>query len=404
MLLKRVAIKLRRNYFVRHFSVERGSKTALFDFHLENGGKMVNFGGYVLPLQYTDQSIVQSHLHTRKKASLFDVSHMLQTELTGSDCVQFFEKLCTSDLNNLQNDAATLTVFTNHRGGIIDDLIVTKINQNHLYIVSNAARKENDKNLMIKALENYKSQNPKSDITLHFFEPKDRSLLALQGPAAAEVLQQETDVNLSKLYFMQSTTATVAGCGLCRVTRCGYTGEDGFEISIPSFTTVDVAKELVKNDSVKLAGLGARDSLRLEAGLCLYGNDITEDTTPIEAGLTWLVSKSRRERGDFPGAEIIVKQIKEGVTRKRVGLVIKAGGPPARHDAPILSRDGLEELGVVTSGCPAPSLGVNIAMGYVPTEYSKVGTRVCLKVRDKVYEAEVTKMPFVKSNYYSKPK
>ncbi|XP_019869250.2 aminomethyltransferase, mitochondrial [Aethina tumida] len=380
----------------------KGEVTSFYDFHGENGGKIVNFGGFLLPVQYADLSIVNSHLHTRKNASLFDVSHMLQTEIKGKDCIQYLETVCTADIQGLSNNSASLTVFTNQNGGILDDLIVTKVADDHLYVVSNAAMKNQDKNHMLQALETHKKKNPSSNISIQFFEPLERGLLALQGPKAAEALQKLVEVDLSQLYFMNTTTGSVANVPNCRITRCGYTGEDGFEISMPAKDGVKIAKELLNNESVKLAGLGARDSLRLEAGLCLYGNDITPETTPIDAALTWLVAKRRRTTADFPGAETILKQIKEGSLRKRIGVVSESG-PPARHGAAIVDETG-KEVGKITSGCPAPSLGKNVAMGYVPTDLSKVGTKLSLKIREKLYPAVVSKMPFVKANYYNKPK
>jgi len=389
--------------FKRHFASQKGDITSLYEFQVQNGGKIVNFGGYLLPVQYGDQSIVNSHLFTRKNASIFDVSHMLQTEIKGKNCIEFFESLCTADIQGLKENSGVLTVFTNQNGGILDDLIVTKINDEHLYVVSNAAMKSQDKNIMLTGLENYKKQqNSTSEIDITFFETLERALVALQGPKAVEALQKLTEVDLTTLYFMNTIVGNVGGVEGCRITRCGYTGEDGFEISIPGDKAEKVVKALLENTDVKLAGLGARDSLRLEAGLCLYGNDITADTTPIEAALTWLVAKRRRQLKNFPGAEKIVQQIKDRSKIKRIGLTSTAG-PPPRHGAQILSEDG-QVLGDVTSGCPSPSLGVSVAMGYVPTEFSKVGTSLGLKIRDKVYGGVVTKMPFVKANYYNKPK
>lgn len=202
---------------------------------------------------------------------------------------------------------------------------------------------------------------------------------------------------------MQSIQAGVASVDACRITRCGYTGEDGFEISIPSIKVEDVASALLQDETVRLAGLGARDSLRLEAGLCLYGSDITAHTTPNQAGLMWLVPKSRRERMDFAGAQQILTQLKTGTTTKRVGL-ISPTGPPARHDTHIYSDPALAPIGTITSGCPSPTLKTNVSMGYVPTALSSMGTKLFYKIREKMYEAIVTKMPFVKTNYYIKPK
>ncbi|CAH1382691.1 unnamed protein product [Tenebrio molitor] len=396
-VLKVAKVALRRG-----LADARAEVTALYDFHVENGGKMVNFGGYLLPVQYADQGIAASHLHTRSSASLFDVSHMLQTEITGAGCLSYMESVCTADLQNLPANSSILTVFTDERGGVLDDLIVTKISEEHLYVVSNAAMKLQDQAHLLRALEEHKKRNAASDIRVKFFEPQERGLVALQGPHAARVLQRFTDVDLSRLYFMTSTEAAVCGSGACRITRCGYTGEDGFEISVPAIKAVDIAREILKEEEVKLAGLGARDSLRLEAGLCLYGSDLTAETTPVEAALTWLVSKRRRERSDFPGADVVLAQIRDGSKRKRVGLVAEAG-PPARHGTPVLDGGG-DQVGSVTSGCPSPTLGKNIAMAYVPTALAKAGTRFKLKIRDKLYDAVTAKMPFVPSNYYTKPK
>ncbi|KAF7283634.1 aminomethyltransferase, mitochondrial [Rhynchophorus ferrugineus] len=387
----------------RPFSTDIGELTSLYNFHLNNGGKIVNFGGYNLPVQYSDQSIVNSHLFTRKNASIFDVSHMLQTEIKGKYSVNFFETLCTADIRNLEANSSVLTVFTNEKGGILDDLIVTKINDEFLYVVSNAAMKIQDQHIMLQGLVSYQKRiNPSSNIQIKFFDPLQKALIALQGPKASSVLQKYTDVDLKKIYFMKTSTGNIGYVRDCRITRCGYTGEDGFEISIPAEKSENVVKLLLENPAVKLAGLGARDSLRLEAGLCLYGSDINANITPIEGGLTWLVAKRRRESKNFPGADIIVQQIKDGSKIKRIGVTSKAG-PPPRHGATILSENGTT-LGEITSGCPSPSLGINIAMGYVPTESSKIGTKVGLKIRGKIYEGVITKMPFIKSNYYNKAK
>ncbi|KAK9745219.1 Aminomethyltransferase folate-binding domain [Popillia japonica] len=404
-MFSKSARQLVRRSRARYYSdcSETGAKTALYDFHVENGGKMVNFAGYSLPVQYGDHGIVKSHLFTRSHASLFDVSHMLQTEVRGNDSAEFIESVCTADLENLQKNSAGLAVFTNEKGGILDDLIVTKIGYDHLYLVSNAARREHDQKLLMTGLEIFKCKYPKADVRIQFFQPRDRSLLAIQGPKSAEILQKFTTSNLSRLFFMKSTIASVCGVELCRVTRCGYTGEDGFEISLPSVKAVDVAREILTNEDVKLAGLGARDSLRLEAGLCLYGTDITEETTPVEAALSWLISKRRRRVLGFPGSDIIINQINDGSIIKRIGIIF-ADGPPARQGSVILDESGGKVLGSVTSGCPAPSLGRNIAMAYVPVEFSKPETKLCVKIRDKLYNAVVVKMPFVQTRYYLPPK
>ncbi|KAL3271010.1 hypothetical protein HHI36_021511 [Cryptolaemus montrouzieri] len=379
-----------------------GEKTGLYDFHVKNGGKIVNFGGFALPVQYSDQSIAASHVHTRTNASIFDVSHMLQTEIKGNKCTEYLESICTADLKALPSNSSTLTVFTNENGGILDDLIVTKITEEEFYVVSNAAMKQQDQQIMTEALKDFKTRNTNTDIELKFYQPKERGLIALQGPKAITALQRLTDANLSELYFMTSTIGKIGNVERCRITRCGYTGEDGFEISMPTQRQVELTELLLEQEDVKMAGLGARDSLRLEAGLCLYGSDIDQTTTPVEAALTWLVAKSRRQAADFPGANVILEHIKTGCGRKRVGITSHSG-PPARHGSKILDENQ-KELGEVTSGCPGPSLGKNVAMGYVSTENSKVGTKVLLKIRDKLYEGVVTKMPFVPSRYYVKAK
>lgn len=326
---------------------------------------------------------------------------MLQTYITGKDAIECFETLTTADIHGLTKGSGSLTVFTNDKAGILDDLIVNRVNSKFLYVVSNAARKEHDSQLILNAVDRFRGKGKTVDVK--FFDPNEKALLAFQGPAAMNVLQQLTKVNLSELYFMNTIEADVAGVADCRITRCGYTGEDGFEISIPANKGSFVAEALLdsKAGNVKLAGLGARDSLRLEAGLCLYGSDIDETISPIEAGLAWLVAKRRRAEKDFPGAEIILNQLKNGVTRRRVG--IKLIGPPARHGVEV-HADG-HKIGEITSGCPSPTLGnVNVAMGYVNEEFKKPGTKVDLKIRDKLYSAEISKMPFVPSNYYQKPK
>lgn len=326
---------------------------------------------------------------------------MLQTYVTGKDAIECFETLTTADIQRLGKGSGSLTVFTNDKAGILDDLIVNRVNSKFLYVVSNAARKEHDSQLILDAVDRFRGKGKTVDVK--FFKSNEKALLAFQGPAAMDVLQKLTKANLSELYFMNTIEADVAGVKDCRITRCGYTGEDGFEISIPADKGSFIAEALLDSNAgnVKLAGLGARDSLRLEAGLCLYGSDIDETTTPIEAGLAWLIAKRRRTEKDFPGAEIILNQLKNGVTRRRVG--IKLTGPPARHGIKV--HAGGNKIGEITSGCPSPTLGnVNVAMGYVNEEFKKPGSKVELKIREKLYNAEITKMPFVPSNYYQKPK
>uniref|UniRef100_A0A493TWU3 Aminomethyltransferase n=1 Tax=Anas platyrhynchos platyrhynchos TaxID=8840 RepID=A0A493TWU3_ANAPP len=339
-------------------------RTPLDALHRARGGRMVPFAGWSLPVQY-GRGHLESHLHTRSHCSLFDVSHMLQ---------------------------GTLTLLTNERGGIVDDLIVTNTAEEHLYVVSNAGCADKDLAIMKGRAAELRAAG--SDVHL---EVSDNALLALQGPSMVQVLQAGLSDDLAKLSFMTSITTTVFGVPGCRVTRCGYTGEDGVEISVPAGQAVELAERLLGVPEVWPAGLAARDSLRLEAGLCLYGNDIDETTTPAEAGLMWTLGKRRRAAMDFPGAAIIMAQAKEKPKRRRVGLT--SVGPPVRPHAVILDPEG-RPVGTVTSGCPSPSLGKNIAMGYVEAAHSRPGTALAVEVRKKQHPALVTKMPFVPTHYY----
>ncbi|XP_078596927.1 aminomethyltransferase, mitochondrial-like [Branchiostoma floridae x Branchiostoma japonicum] len=382
--------------YARSFSSEVDlKKTPLYEFHKEHGGKMVDFTGWSMPVQYKD-GISASHLHTRANASIFDVSHMVQSRIHGKDAVKFIESLTVGDVAGLQENQGTLTLFTNDRGGIMDDLIVSKTSEGFLYVVTNAGCAEKDIAHMQSQCKEFQAQG--HDAAVEVIQ-EQFGLLALQGPSAAAALQAGVDADLSRITFMCSAVLTVFGVPGCRVTRCGYTGEDGFEVSIPVAQVVQVADSLLQVEAadVKLAGLGPRDSLRLEAGLCLYGNDIDEDTTPVEATLLWTVAKRRRAESNFPGAGVILQQIKDKPSRKRVGITSK--GPPARAGTAILSEDETS-IGVVTSGCPSPSLKKNIAMGYVQTAFAKAGTPLKLEVRGKQVPAQVSKMPFVPANYY----
>lgn len=374
-------------------SVQDGlRRTPLYDFHLAHGGKMVAFAGWSLPVQYRD-SHVDSHLHTRRHCSLFDVSHMLQTKIFGCDRVRLMENIVVGDIAELRPNQGTLSLFTNEAGGILDDLIVTNTSEGHLYVVSNAGCRDKDLALMQDKVKEF--QNRGLDVGL---EVVDNALLALQGPTAAQVLQAGVTDDMRKLPFMTSAVMEVFGVSGCRVTRCGYTGEDGVEISVPAAGAVHLATALLKNPEVKLAGLAARDSLRLEAGLCLYGNDIDEHTTPVEGSLSWTLGKRRRVAMDFPGAKIIIPQLKGEVQRRRVGLICE--GAPMRAHSPILNTEGTV-IGTVTSGCPSPSLKKNVAMGYVAFKYSRPGTQLLVEVRRKQQMTVVSKMPFVPTKYYT---
>ncbi|KAI0495205.1 hypothetical protein KFK09_025355 [Dendrobium nobile] len=368
-------------------------KTALHDFHVENGGKMVPFAGWSMPIQYKD-SIMDSTVNCRENGGLFDVSHMCGLSLTGKDSATFLERLVVADVAGLRPGTGTLTVFTNERGGAIDDSVVTKVREDHIYLVVNAGCRDKDLAHIGEHLEAFKAKG--GDVSWHIHD--ERSLLALQGPLAAPVLQLLTKDDLSKMYFGEFKTLDINGFK-CFLTRTGYTGEDGFEISVPSENALDLAKAILEKSEgkVRLTGLGARDSLRLEAGLCLYGNDMEQHTTPVEAGLSWAIGKRRRAEGGFLGADVILKQLEEGPSIRRVGFF--SSGPPPRSHSEILSSNG-EKLGEITSGGFSPCLKKNIAMGYVKSGSHKPGTEVKIVIRGKSNDAVVTKMPFVATKYY----
>lgn len=356
---------------------------------------MVDFAGWSLPVQYNDFGIIDSCLHTRTRSSLFDVSHMGHLRVFGKDRVKFVESLTVGDIASLGEGESRLSLFTTDTGGILDDTVITS-ESDHVQLILNAGCVAKD----MAHIELMKSMFT-GDVHLEFCG--HYSLLALQGPESAQVLQKLTgNVDLNILPFMSVLDCTVAGVPDCSISRSGYTGEDGFEISIPSDSgTLHIAESLIADESVRLAGLGVRDTLRIEAGLCLYGSDIDETTSPVEAGLAWTISKRRRaEGGGFPGADIIMEQIKTGVARKRVGLSILSG-PPARHDNNIyLPTDEHNSIGVTTSGTFSPTLGKAVAIAYVQTQHASVETQVMVEVRNKRNPATITKFPFVKSNYF----
>lgn len=359
-------------------------RTALHALHRVLGAKMVPFAGYDMPVQFPD-GIIAEHQHTRAKASLFDVSHMGQVRLTGADATGALERLVPGDLSALKPGEMRYTLFTNDVGGILDDLIVTNA-ADHLFVVVNAACKDDD-------LAHLRAKLPS---TVDIEPLTDRALLAVQGPSAAAVLARVAPAS-GNLKFMTAAAMDVAGIS-CFVTRSGYTGEDGFEISVANQQAENLAKRLLDEPEVRAAGLGARDTLRLEAGLCLYGHDIDGTTTPIEAGLAWAIGKRRRQEGGFPGAEIIIAQLREGPPRKRVGLKPE-GRAPAREHTEIHDTCACK-IGEVTSGGFGPTVGGPIAMGYVKAEFAAPGTVVNLMVRGTARPAQVTPLPFLPTRYF----
>jgi aminomethyltransferase len=359
-------------------------KTPLDSLHRELGGKMVPFAGYDMPVQY-NAGILAEHIHTRAHASLFDVSHMGQAAIRGSNPIAALEALIPGDLQALSDGQMRYTMFTNESGGILDDLMVTR-RSDHLLLIVNAACKEQD-------FAHMQANIPEGN-ELEIME--DLALLALQGPDAAAVLGRFSPA-ARLMSFMTSEPLSIADIH-CTISRSGYSGEDGYEISLPASEADRLARLLLDEPEVRAAGLGSRDSLRLESGLCLYGSDIDETTTPIEAGLIWTISKRRRAEGGFPGASIIQQQIENGVTRRRVGIK-PDGKAPARAHTEITDKDG-NVIGEITSGGFGPSVGGPVAMGYVKIEFAKAETPVDLLVRGKAQPAQVFKMPFSEHRYH----
>ena len=366
-------------------------RTPLYELHVSLGARMVPFAGYEMPVQYPT-GILKEHLHTRAHASLFDVAHMGQALLVGPDhaaVAAALEALVPADILGLAPGRQRYTQLLNTEGGIIDDLMVTRPaaaeQDGTLLLVVNAARRTVD-------FAHIAARLP-AGIKL---EPKpERALLALQGPQAKEVMARLSDV-ASDLRFMSAAEGKVGGID-CHVSRSGYTGEDGFEISTDAAKAGELARLLLAQDGVRPAGLGARDSLRLEAGLCLYGHDIDETASPVEAGLEWSIQKRRRAEGGFPGYARIKHELEEGPSRRRVGIKPE-GRAPAREDTAILAPSG-ERIGTVTSGGFGPSVNAPIAMGYVESRYAAPGTRVTLVVRGKAMHATVASLPFVPHRY-----
>jgi aminomethyltransferase len=357
--------------------------TPLDALHRELGGKMVPFGGYAMPVQYPT-GILTEHLHTRRAAGLFDVSHMGQVRLVGDGAIAAIERLVPGDIQALAVGRVRYTMLTNSQGGIIDDLMIARRN-GELGLVVNAGTKDSD-------IAHIAAHLP-ADVKLIY--EQERALLALQGPAAASVLERHIP-GIAQAAFMSETAATLAGVAIT-LTRSGYTGEDGFELSIPAERAAEIAYLLLAEPEVLPIGLGARDSLRLEAGLCLYGHDIDETTTPIEAGLNWTISKRRRAEGGFPGDAVIQKQIAEGPFRRRVGIQPE-GRAPAREGTEIQIAG--VTVGRITSGGFGPSADRPVAMGYVEAAKAAIGTEVELIVRGKPLPARIVAMPFVPHNYF----
>jgi aminomethyltransferase len=369
-------------------------RTPLYAVHVALGAKMVPFAGYEMPVQYPP-GVLKEHLWTREKAGLFDVSHMGQAEIFAEDrtfetAARAMEMLVAADILGLKPDQQRYSQLLSADGCIIDDLMITRTNRAHdgraqLSLVVNAGCKEGD-------YAHIASHLPSG---VHLEVQADLALIALQGPSAANVLAKQAP-DVESLAFMASAPVNIGGFG-CGVSRAGYTGEDGFEISVKAAHAADLWELLLKDPLVQPIGLGARDSLRLEAGLCLYGHDIDTTTSPIEAGLAWSIQKRRRVEGGFPGAARIQKELAEGPTRVRVGIK-PDGRAPAREGTEIMDAGGAK-IGVITSGGFGPTVNGPIAMGYVARDFAKPGMQVQLMVRGKLLPAAIVAMPFAPHRY-----
>jgi aminomethyltransferase len=369
-------------------------RTALYDLHVANSAKMVPYAGYEMPVQYP-LGVMKEHLHTRKYAGIFDVSHMGQITVRSRfggqmDAAIALERLVPADLVALGPGRQRYTMFTNSEAGILDDIMVANLGS-HLHLVVNASMKAQDEILLRTHLG--------ANCVVERIE--DRALLAVQGPFAESALSRLLP-DIGKMKFMDVITTRLRAAELV-VSRSGYTGEDGFEISIPASEAEGFVQSLMRDQIVALIGLGARDSLRLEAGLCLYGNDLDQTTTPIEAALEWSIQKSRRadglRGGGFPGSEIVLREMMMGTRRRRVGL-LPDGRAPIRGGALLYEReDATEAIGIVTSGGYGPTIDRPIAMGYVDKKNSDAATQLYADVRGKRLPAVVCALPFVAHRY-----
>ena len=359
-------------------------RTPHYERHVAAGAKMVEFAGYAMPVQYPD-GIIAEHNHTRKYASLFDVSHMGQVSLWGEEAARMLERLVPADLLELPPWALRYTQLTNEAGGIIDDLMVMHAGE-RLLLVVNASRKAVDVAHLDSRL------NHAVDVAML----PGRALIALQGPYAATALARHAPA-AAKLGFMTGMPIKFGKLEAI-VSRSGYTGEDGFELSMPAESADEVWQALAADPEVRPAGLGARDSLRLEAGLCLYGHDIDEETSPVEAALAWSIGRRRRRDGGFAGEARILSELADGPSRRRVGLQ-PHGKAPAREGSEIQDAEG-KTIGRVTSGGFGPSVGAPVAMGYVEAGKAKTDTPVALVVRGKPLPARIVKLPFVAHRYH----
>lgn len=377
----------------RHYSdLSSLRHTPFYDLHIQHGGKMVDYAGFAMPVLYNSQSHVDSHNWVRQKAGLFDVSHMVQHKFVGPDATKLLETVTPGDLTNLKPFTSTLSVLLNQNGGIVDDTIITKHGENDFYVVTNAGCREKDLEFLQSAMKSLDLEHSLIG----------GGLIALQGPQAATTLQGLTTSDLNTLYFGESRFVELLNGNIkAHVARGGYTGEDGFEISIEDSSAAnEIAGKLLANpEVVKPIGLAARDTLRLEAGMCLYGHELTESIGPVEARLAWTIGKSRREgeRANWNGSAKVLETLKNKSATLRSGII--STGPAPRQGAKVFAKSG-ELVGEVTSGSMSPTLKKNVSMAYLPRTLTKSGSEVDIEIRGKKRPGFVTKLPFVEAKYY----
>lgn len=357
-------------------------KTALFENHIALGAKMVDFAGFEMPVQYS--GINNEHIAVREKAGIFDVSHMGEFSLKGEKALDLIQKITSNDVSKLTNGSIQYSTLLNKKGGVVDDLLIYKIKENDYFLVVNASNIEKDWDWIVKNnTEKVEMKNLSDDL----------SLLALQGPKAIDILKKLTDTDLDSVKYYNFTWGTVCGIENILISNTGYTGAGGFELYIPNQYAEKIWLEILskgKEYGILPCGLASRDTLRLEKGFCLYGNELDDETTPIEAGLGW-ITKLNKE--NFLGKEILSEQKKNGASKKLVGFKLTERGIP-RHGYKIYNSEN-QEIGTVTSGTMSPLLKTGIGMAYVAPEYSPIGTEIFIGIRDKKLKSQVTKLPFI---------
>ena len=359
------------------------NKTALYDKHVEMGAKMVPFAGFLMPVQYS--GVTEEHFAVRDNAGLFDVSHMGQFFVEGENALALLQYVTTNDVSTLENGKAQYSCLPNGNGGIVDDLIVYKMNDEKYFVVVNASNIDKDWNHIQKYNEKFGAQMTNAS--------DEMSLLAIQGPKATAILQKLTDVKLEEIPYYHFTVGSVAGVQDVIISNTGYTGSGGFEIYFRNEDALALWNALLENgkeEGLLPCGLAARDTLRLEKGFCLYGNDIDDSTSPLEAGLGWI---TKLDKGEFVDSEFIAKQKEEGISRKLVGFELTDKGVP-RHDYPVVDAEG-NVIGKVTSGTQSPMRKIGVGLAYVDKPHFKLGTEIFIQVRNKNIPAKVVKLPFV---------